>query len=129
MFAKQLVRLNAKTRCDKCMFWMGVPNVACKDHGFVITNSLRRQCSLRATVSVGPSVDAQYECRWLDGQSRRALSRHQLEIARLLADGQTRADVAEYLGISEHTVKAAIKVIYQRLGVNNRAGLVHALLQ
>lgn len=42
---------------------------------------------------------------------------------------QTEAEIAELLGLSEHTVRAYMKRLYRRMGVRSRSDLcVHAML-
>jgi two-component system nitrate/nitrite response regulator NarL len=55
------------------------------------------------------------------------LSRRELEVARLGAEGLTAAEIAAQLIISPKTVTTHMRRIYERLGVHNRAGLTRAL--
>jgi two-component system NarL family response regulator len=52
------------------------------------------------------------------------LSPRQTEILRLIANGNTDKAIAGELGISENTVKAQIKRIFQRLHSSSRAQAV-----
>jgi len=55
------------------------------------------------------------------------LTARQLEIALLAADGRTNREVADLLGISEHTVNAHLRAAFRRLGVSRRRALAAAL--
>jgi DNA-binding CsgD family transcriptional regulator len=52
------------------------------------------------------------------------LSDRELEVLRELASGRRNSDIAQTLGITELTVKAHLRSIYQKLGVETRAGAV-----
>lgn len=55
------------------------------------------------------------------------LTRRQVEVARLLADGLRNAEIAERLGISAHTVRRHMEAILRRLNVTNRAAAAKEL--
>ncbi len=55
------------------------------------------------------------------------LSRRQAEVALLLRDGLTNAQVARRLGIAEGTVRKHLEAVFDVLGVRSRAGVVGAL--
>jgi DNA-binding NarL/FixJ family response regulator len=61
-----------------------------------------------------PSLDAPIE----------SLTRRELEVLPLLADGLTNRRIAERLGISEHTVKFHVNAILGKLGAATRAEAV-----
>lgn len=48
------------------------------------------------------------------------LTKRELEVLRLVADGSTNADVAQRLWVSERTIKFHLSNIYEKLGVQNR---------
>jgi LuxR family maltose regulon positive regulatory protein len=52
------------------------------------------------------------------------LTDRQLEIALLLKDGFQTKEIAEKLFITENTVKSAVKIIYEKLGVHSRVELM-----
>lgn len=55
------------------------------------------------------------------------LTRRQLEVAQLLAEGLRNGDIAERLGISAHTVRRHMEAILRRLNVSNRAAVAKEL--
>ena len=59
--------------------------------------------------------------------ARPQLTPREMEIARLAAAGLTNASIARQLQISANTVKMALKNIYAKLAVNNRALLARRL--
>jgi LuxR family transcriptional regulator, regulator of acetate metabolism len=59
-----------------------------------------------------------------DGNLRSLLTRRELEVLTMLADGETNAGIAERLVVSEGTVKTHVKHILRKLGVQNRSQAV-----
>jgi DNA-binding CsgD family transcriptional regulator len=57
------------------------------------------------------------------------LSRRELEVARLIADGLTTAQIAERLVISPYTAATHLHRIYERLGINSRAALTRYMAE
>jgi DNA-binding CsgD family transcriptional regulator len=55
------------------------------------------------------------------------LSRREMEVARLLADGYSLVNAAAVLGLSENTARTYLKRMYAKLGVCNRVQLVRRL--
>jgi len=53
-------------------------------------------------------------------QTFRGLSRREMEVARLIADGASNADAASQLFISERTVESHVTSIFNKLGVDSR---------
>lgn len=58
-----------------------------------------------------------------------SLSNREIEVLGLLIEGKTVRDVAEKLIISNNTVKAHVKNIYQKLNVNNRREAIQRALE
>jgi DNA-binding CsgD family transcriptional regulator len=54
------------------------------------------------------------------------LTRRQVEVLQLVSRGDTNADIAAALTISEHTVRHHLEDIYRRLGVRSRVAAAHA---
>jgi DNA-binding NarL/FixJ family response regulator len=52
------------------------------------------------------------------------LSRREEEVMRLVAEGMGNREIAELLGLSEHTVKNYLFHIFDKLGISNRVELV-----
>ena len=50
-----------------------------------------------------------------------ALTPREREVLALLAQGRANKQIAPRLGITEHTVKAHVAAIYEKLGAGNRA--------
>ncbi|KIL38884.1 hypothetical protein SD70_23790 [Gordoniibacillus kamchatkensis] len=57
------------------------------------------------------------------------LSKREMEVARLVAEGLTNIEIAEVLMISPRTVSTHLENIYRRLGINSRASLVKYLMK
>lgn len=55
------------------------------------------------------------------------LTPRQLDVARCAADGLTNAEIAEFLGLSENTVKKHLKDTFEQLGVTNRTELARVI--
>jgi len=56
------------------------------------------------------------------------LSRREMEVAHLVAEGLTNIEIAEALFISPRTVSTHLEKIYRRLGISSRAALVKYLM-
>jgi class 3 adenylate cyclase/DNA-binding NarL/FixJ family response regulator len=56
-------------------------------------------------------------------RANRTLSRRELEVALLVAEGLTNAEIAERLTVSVRTVTSHLDHIYTRLGINSRVAL------
>ena len=61
--------------------------------------------------------------------SKSILTRREKEVFELLIKNQTTSEIAEYLGISEKTVRNHISNSMQKLGVKGRASAVIELLK
>ncbi len=55
------------------------------------------------------------------------LSPRQREVADLVAEGLTEAEIGARLGISRHTVKVHKSLIYRKLGVRNAVEMTRRL--
>jgi DNA-binding NarL/FixJ family response regulator len=54
------------------------------------------------------------------------LTAREIDILRLVADGLTNAEIAEHFVLSERTVHAHLRSIFDKLGVSTRTAAVHA---
>ena len=54
------------------------------------------------------------------------LTSREVEVLHLVADGLSNAEIAERLVLSERTVHAHLRSIFDKLGVNTRTAAVHA---
>ena len=64
----------------------------------------------------------------IDGRVMTLLSKREEEIARLVAEGLSNRDVADKLGLSQHTVKNSLSRIFAKLGISTRIELVLYIL-
>jgi DNA-binding NarL/FixJ family response regulator len=58
-----------------------------------------------------------------DRYGKRTLSRRELRIVELVANGLKNSEVAQVLGTSQHVIKNFLKAIYDKLGLWNRVEL------
>jgi DNA-binding NarL/FixJ family response regulator len=54
----------------------------------------------------------------------RFLTKREMEVVKLVVDGHTNRDVAQRLGLTEHTVSNYLFRIYEKLGISSRVELV-----
>jgi DNA-binding NarL/FixJ family response regulator len=55
------------------------------------------------------------------------LSQRELEVARLVVEGNTNQQIAEKLVLSVRTVETHLSHVFTKLGVSSRVGVVNAL--
>ena len=60
-----------------------------------------------------------------DDLSASRLSKRQVQLLAALAQGLSNQEIAEHLGISEHTVKVHLWRLFRRLGVKSRTQAIH----
>ena len=84
------------------------------------TNDLTRATALGGYIS---SALARVNSPALPEGVRRmpALTRRELEVARLVGLGRDNREIALHLGVARETVKQTLRRVYQRLGVRTRA--------
>lgn len=64
-----------------------------------------------------------------EGQVRRALADREVRILRSILQGMANKEIAEQLGVTESTVKAALRVLFDKLGVRTRSQLVKVAME
>jgi two-component system, NarL family, response regulator DesR len=70
--------------------------------------------------------DIQFQVRSRDAKyASETLSARELEVLRAMCNGQTNAEIATMLYLTEGTVKNYVSAIYEKLGVRHRAEAIH----
>lgn len=86
----------------------------------LLVDALRR--CLAGEVPLSPAVQRQLVGRgpWPDHPARFELTRRELQILRLIAEGRSNQDIADALGISDKTVKGHCSSLFATIGVTSR---------
>ncbi len=66
--------------------------------------------------------------RAVDAQGLSLLSKREMDVVRSLAEGLTNREIAERLGLSQHTIKNYLFRVYDKLGVSSRLELLFMTL-
>jgi two-component system, NarL family, nitrate/nitrite response regulator NarL len=66
--------------------------------------------------------------RAVDANGLNLLSKRELEVVRCLAEGLTNREIAERLGLSQHTIKNYLFRVFDKLGVSSRLELLFMTL-
>ncbi len=66
--------------------------------------------------------------RAVDANGLNLLSKRELDVVRCLAEGLTNREIAERLGLSQHTIKNYLFRVFDKLGVSNRLELLFMTL-
>jgi DNA-binding CsgD family transcriptional regulator len=75
-------------------------------------------------------ISSEQSTKLLEGIDRTFhISKREQEIMRLIMQGKTNKEIEDLLFISYNTVKNHIYNIYQKMGVNSRGQMIHAVLQ
>jgi DNA-binding NarL/FixJ family response regulator len=64
----------------------------------------------------------------VDGKGMNLLSKREAEVVHCLAEGMTNREIAERIGLSQHTIKNYLFRIFDKLGVSNRMELLFMTL-
>jgi DNA-binding NarL/FixJ family response regulator len=89
--------------------------------GQVWANSQQMSFAVEALAS-SPTVRA------VDANGLNLLSKRELEVVRCLAEGLTNREIAERLGLSQHTIKNYLFRVFDKLGVSSRLELLFMTL-
>jgi len=89
--------------------------------GQIWANSLQMSFAVEALAS-SPTVRA------VDANGLNLLSKRELEVVRSLSEGLTNREIAERLGLSQHTIKNYLFRIFDKLGVSSRVELLFMTL-
>jgi two-component system, NarL family, nitrate/nitrite response regulator NarL len=95
--------------------------IHCVHTGQIWANSHEMSLALEALASA-PTVNP------VDAQGLSLLSKREKEIVQSLAEGLTNREIAERLGLSQHTVKNYLFRIFDKLGVSSRVELLFMTL-
>ncbi len=66
--------------------------------------------------------------RAVDGKGMNLLSKREVEVVRCLAQGMTNREIAQRIGLSQHTIKNYLFRIFDKLGVSSRIELLFMTL-
>jgi DNA-binding CsgD family transcriptional regulator len=93
-----------------------------------VTRLYAMSLAMMLSRSVGPMAVAN-ELLTLDGMNRplngiRSLTRRELDVARLAAQGYTAAEIGIQLHIGERTVESHLANTYSKLGINSKSKLI-----
>lgn len=89
--------------------------------GQIWANSQQMAFAVEALASF-PTVCA------VDANGLDLLSKREMEVVRSLAEGLTNREIAEQLGLSQHTIKNYLFRVFDKLGVSNRLELLFMTL-
>ena len=99
--------------------------------GYILKHMLRIDLirTIRSVFSGARSIPPEIAAGLVERMGTRDLTEREIEVLRVLADGNSNKMIAEALHISEDTVKAHIKNILQKLDASDRTHAVTIALQ
>ena len=99
--------------------------------GYILKHMLRTDLigTIRSVFSGGRSIPPQIAAELAERIGTQNLTERELEVLRVLADGNSNKMIADTLNISEDTVKAHVKNILQKLDASDRTHAVTIALQ
>lgn len=91
--------------------------IVCVSQGQVWANSQQMRYVLNALANGLPPLIT-------DAKGHVLLSKREHEVVSKVAEGMKNREIAELLGVSEHTVKNHLFRVFERLGISSRAELI-----
>jgi DNA-binding NarL/FixJ family response regulator len=95
--------------------------IRCVHEGQAWVNREQMTLLLEALVST-PKVKA------VDRNGLNLLTKREMEVVKCLSEGMTNREIAEHIGLSQHTIKNYLFRIFDKLGVSNRMELLFMTL-
>jgi two-component system nitrate/nitrite response regulator NarL len=95
--------------------------IRCVHQGQIWANTREMSLAVEALANA-PTV------RIVNARGLSLLSKRELEVVRLLAQGLSNREIADRLELSQHTVKNHLFRIFEKLGVSSRVELLHMTL-
>jgi len=74
------------------------------------------------------SLASAHHVRAVDARGMNLLSKRELDVVRCVAQGLTNREIAERLGLSQHTIKNCLSRVFDKLGVSSRVELLFRTL-
>jgi DNA-binding CsgD family transcriptional regulator len=96
--------------------------IECASRGEIWASRRHSEFLLEALRSAPP-------CEGIGAEKIRLLSQRELQVAECAAQGQSNKQIADHLGLSEHTIKNYLVRIFEKLGVANRFELLFLLFK
>jgi len=89
---------------------------------YLLKNQVHKELleTIRAVHSGKKTISPQVSCELAEHATDDALTKAEVDVLRLIAEGKANKQIADHLGISEDTVKGRVKNILSKLGANDR---------